>query len=117
MTPAQLLVAAQGPCFSTLVGLGPSLAAARVVVRAEAVWLSGMIRAAVATSNAGIMRRSLARRAVRMMFTVISSSGECRASVRSHRKALKQSPVLTIWPGLTAGYPGRYCTSVNDHRN
>src|SRR5580700_7510487 len=106
MTPAQLLVSAQAPCSSTMVGLGPSLAAARVVVRAEAVWLSGMIRAAVATSNAGIMRRSLVRRAVRMMFTVISSSGECRASVRSHRKALKKVPCLDYLAGTDNGVSG-----------
>src|SRR5689334_5235980 len=90
MTPFQLLVSAQAPCSSTMVGLGPPLAAPRVVVRAEAVWLRGMIRAAMTMTNAGITRRSLARFAVRAMFTVILHFRRCRASIRSHGKVLKE---------------------------
>src|SRR6266568_3998421 len=87
MTAAQLAVLAQAPCSSTMVGLGPPLAAARVVVWAEAIWLRGMIRAAMARARARMMRRSLACCAARAMFTVISLPG-CRASVRSHGEAL-----------------------------
>src|ERR1700733_3945222 len=76
MTAAQLAVLAQAPCSRTMAGLGPPLAAARGVVWAEAIWLSGMTRAAMATARAGRMRRSLTRRVARAMFTVISISGE-----------------------------------------
>src|SRR5271163_1277152 len=71
-----------------MVGLGPPLAAARVVAWAEAIWLKGIIRAALATARAGMMRRSLACCAARAIFTVVSFSGECRACVRSHGEAL-----------------------------
>src|SRR5690348_13213070 len=75
MTAYQLAVLAQAPCSSTMAGLGPPLAAARVVAWAEAIWLRGMIKAAMATARAAIMRRSLARCAARTMFIVISFSG------------------------------------------
>src|SRR5260370_6758386 len=100
-----------------MVGLGSPLGVARVVVWAEAIWLKGMIRAAVATARAGMMRRSLACCAARAMFTVISFSGECRASVRSHGEALTgKSPVSTVWQETGSGYPQRHCTSVNGAR-
>src|ERR1700730_2304361 len=118
MTPFQLLVSAQAPCSSTMVGLGPLLAAARVVAWAEAVWLRGMIRAAMAKASAGIMRRSLARRAVRAMITVISFSGGAQRPFGRIGKALRESPLFRLCGRkLAAGYPERYCTSVNGDRN
>src|SRR5580704_12145770 len=92
MTPFQLLVSAQAPCSRTMVGLGPALAATRLVVRAEAVWLSGMIRAAVAITKAEIIRASLARRAVLAVFTVISFSGGPSVRLVALDRALKKSP-------------------------
>src|ERR1700733_11489909 len=91
MTPSQLAVLAQAPCSSTIVGLGPA-SAARVVVWAEAVWLSGMTRAAVAMTRAEIMRGSLARRAVQAMFTVISFSGDAQRPFGRIGKALEEVP-------------------------
>src|ERR1700683_342705 len=75
MTPTQLAVLAQAPCSSTMVGFGPPLAAARVVAWAEAIWLKGMSRAAMATARAGMMRRSFACCTARATFTVISFAG------------------------------------------
>src|SRR5579862_8686320 len=74
MTAVQLAVLAQAPCSSTMVGLGSSLRMARVVAWAEAIWLRGMIRAAMA--RAGMMRRSLAWRAAWAMFIASSLSGD-----------------------------------------
>ena len=62
--------------WNVMAGLGPPLAAARVVGWAEASWLSGMTRAAMATARAGRMMRGLTCRVARAMFTVISISGE-----------------------------------------
>src|SRR5271165_2971223 len=76
MTASQLPVLAQAPCSSTMVGLGPPLGAARVVAWAEAIWLRGMIRAAMAAARAGTMRRRLAWRAAWAMFTMSSFSGD-----------------------------------------
>src|SRR5579859_2611505 len=81
MTPFQLAVLAQAPCSSTMAGLGPLPGTARAVVWAEAIWLRETIRAAMATARAGMMRRGLAWRAARAMFTVSSLSG--MPSVRS----------------------------------
>src|SRR5580692_10425306 len=92
MTPFQLLVSAQAPCSSTMVGLGPALAATPLVVRAEAVWLSGMTRAAVAMTRAEMIRGSLARRAVLALFTVISFSGAPSARSVALERALKKVP-------------------------
>src|SRR5258708_40263234 len=74
MTAAQLGVLAQAPCSSTMLGLGPALAAARVGAWAEATWLRGMTRAAMAAARTGMTTRSLTCRAARAMFTVISFS-------------------------------------------
>ena len=69
-------------------GLGPAAGGQRdVVVWAEAIWLRGMIRAAMATARAGMMRRSLACCAARAMFIVISLSGNAeRAFGRMERR-------------------------------
>jgi hypothetical protein len=72
MTPSQLLVSAHAPCTSTMVGFGPSPAAAALAVLADAIWLSGMTKPAMATITAAIMSRSLPGRAIRMMFTEVS---------------------------------------------
>jgi hypothetical protein len=72
MTPSQLLVSAHAPCTSTMLGLGPSPAAAASVVRADAIWLSGMAKPAMATMTAAIMSRSLPGCATRVMFTEVS---------------------------------------------
>src|SRR5579859_3090670 len=92
MTAAQLAVLAQAPCSSTMVGLGSSPRTARVVAWAEVIWLRGMIRAAMARARAGMIRRSLAWRAARAMFTVSTLSGGCRASVRSYEGVNRQVP-------------------------
>ncbi len=77
------------------------------------VRLSGMIRAAMATPSAGIMRRSLARRPVRAVLTVISFSGGCPASVRSPWKGVKRKPpVPTVRHETRSGYQEHYCTSA-----
>src|ERR1700678_2155890 len=73
MTPSQLLVSAHAPCTSTMVGLGPSPAGAASAVRADAIWLSGRTKPAVATMAAAIVSRSLPGRAIRVMFTEVSS--------------------------------------------
>src|ERR1700733_3647176 len=104
MTAAQLAVLAQAPCSRTMAGLGPPLAAARVVVWAEAIWLSGMTRAAMATARAGKMRRGLRCRAARAMFTVISVSGEMPGVRSVARQALTgKSPVPTVRQGTGKG--------------
>jgi hypothetical protein len=99
-----------------MVGFGAPLAAARVVVWAEAIWLKGMITAAMAMAKAmaGMIRRSLACRAARAMFTAISFSGACRASVRSNGEALAgNSPASTVRQKTGDGYRTRDCTSVS----
>src|ERR1700744_3299108 len=106
MTAAQLAVLAQAPCSSTMDGLGPPLAAARVVGWAEAIWLSGMTRAAMATARAGRMRRGLTCRACRAMFTVISVSGEMPGVRSVARGGINgQVPCLDCaagnWPGVS----------------
>ena len=84
MTPSQLLVSAHAPCTSTMVGLGPSPAAAASAVRADAIWLSGMTKPAMATITAAIMSRSLPGCAIRVMFTEVSFPGvpSARADAR-----------------------------------
>jgi hypothetical protein len=55
-----------------MLGLGPlPAAAAASAVRAEAIWLSGMAKLAMATIAAAIMSRSLTRRAIRVIFTEV----------------------------------------------
>jgi hypothetical protein len=55
-----------------MLGLGPSPAAAASAVRADAIWLSGMTKQAMATITAAIMSRSLPGCAIRVMFTEVS---------------------------------------------
>ena len=69
MTPSQLPLSAHAPCTSTMLGLGPSPAAAASAARADAIWLSGMTKPAMATMTAAIMSRSLPGCAIRVMFT------------------------------------------------
>src|ERR1700746_554460 len=90
MTASQLAVLAQAPCSSTMVGLGPPLGTARAVAWAEAIWLRGRIRAAAATART--MRRSLAWRAARTMFTVISFSGDAERPFGRIRGVNRQVP-------------------------
>src|ERR1700733_4411836 len=99
MTPFQLLVSAQAPCSSTMVGLGPSLTAARVAVWAEAVWLRGMIKAAMAMTSAGITRRSLPRCAVRAMFTAILLFRGAQRPFGRIGKAFRESPCFDCAAG------------------
>ena len=75
MTPSQLLVSAHAPCTSTMVGLGPSPAAAASAVRAYAIWLTGMTKPAMATMTAAMMSHSLPGCAIRAMFTEVSFPG------------------------------------------
>src|ERR1700746_1431251 len=119
MTASQLAVLAQAPCSSTMVGLGPPLVTARVVAWAEAVWLRGMIRAAVVTARAraGMMRRSLAWRAARTMFTVISFSGGAGRPFGRIRGVNRQVPCSTVRQEAGSGYPQRHCTSVDGARH
>src|SRR5271155_838599 len=69
MTPSQLPVLAHAPCTSTMVGLGPAPTVAASAVPADAIWLSGMTKPAMATMTVAIMRRSLPGCAIRVMFT------------------------------------------------
>src|ERR1700751_3797870 len=107
MTAAQLAVLAQGPGSSTMVGLGPPLGTARVVAWAEAIWLRGMIRAAMARARAGMMRRSLAWRAARAVVTVSCSSGDAERPFGRIRGVNRQVPVSTVRQKTTVGYPQR----------
>src|SRR5580658_2874002 len=116
MTASQLAVLAQAPCSSTMVGLGPPLGTARAVGWAEAIWLKGMIRAAMARARAGMMRRSLAWRAARAMFTVSSLSGDAERPFGRIRGANGQVPGSTVRQETGSGYPQRHCTSVNGVR-
>src|SRR5690348_6262359 len=114
MTADQLAVLAQAPCSSTMVGLGPPLAAVRVVVRAEATWLRGTTRAAMATARAGMMMRSRARCAARAMFIRFSLSGDDERRFGCVEGRYQASPLFRLCGGkLAVGYPCRYCTSVN----
>src|SRR5580704_11421983 len=72
MTPSQLLVSAHAPCTSTMVGFGPSPAAAASDAPADAIWLSGITTPAMATITAAVMSPSLPGCAIRMMFTEVS---------------------------------------------
>src|SRR5260370_39678373 len=67
-----------------MLGLGPSPAAAASAVRADAIWLSGMTKPAMATMTAAIMSRSLPGCAIRVMFTEVSFPGvpSARADAR-----------------------------------
>jgi hypothetical protein len=67
-----------------MVGLGPSPAAAASAVRADAIWLSGMTKPAMATITAAIISRSLFGGAIRVMFTEVSFPGvpSARADAR-----------------------------------
>jgi hypothetical protein len=77
-----------------------------------------MIKAATATTRAEIVRRSLARRPVRAMFTVISLPGNAQRPFGRIGKALEESPLFRLCGRkLATGYPERYCTCVNDRRN
>src|ERR1700722_6303582 len=115
MTPFQLLVSAQAPCSSTIVGLGPSLAASRFVVWAEAVWLRGMIRAAMAATSAGITRRSLTRCAVRAMFTAVSPCPDDAERPFGRKRGVQGRTLFrTVRREAGSGYQERYCTSVSD---
>src|ERR1700722_19613001 len=113
MTPLQLAVLAQAPCSSTMAGLGPLPATARVVVWAEAIWLTETTRAAMATASAGMMRRNLAWRAVRAMFTVSSLSGDAGRPFGRIRGDNRRFPASTLRQETSVGYPQRHCSSVN----
>src|ERR1700733_10588439 len=78
MTPPQLALLAHAPWTSTMVGLGPPPAAAAPAVPADAIWLSGMTRPAMATITAAIMSRSLPGHATRVMFTEVPFPGAQR---------------------------------------
>src|SRR5579859_7346603 len=116
MTAFQLAVLAQAPCSSTMAGLGPLAGTARAVVWAEAIWLRGMIRAAMATARAGMMRRGLAWRAARAMFTVSSLSGDAERAFGRMRGVNRQVPDSTVPQETIVGYPQRHCSSVNSTR-
>src|SRR5580698_8804651 len=83
-----------------MAGLGPLPATARVVACADAaVWLRGIIMAAMAVTSAGITRRSLARRAVRAMIIAILLFRGCRASVSAAWKGVKGKPLFRLCGG------------------
>src|ERR1700734_4037188 len=100
MTPSQLALLAHAPCTSTMVGLGPPPAPAGAPVWADAIWLSGMTRPAMATITAAIMSRSLPGGAIRVMFTEVSFPGV--PSGVAHGLSLERG----------GGYPQAYCTCV-----
>src|SRR5580700_7650801 len=118
MTAAQLAVLAQAPCSSTMEGLGPPLAA-RVAVWAEATWLSGMTRAAMAAARTGMTMRSLTCRAARAMFTVISFSwGDAERPFGRMEWHEPASPLLpTVRQETGGGYPTLDCTCADAARN
>jgi hypothetical protein len=58
-----------------MLGLGWLLAAAASAVGADAIWLSGTTKLAMATTTAAIISRSLAGCAIRVMFTEDSFLG------------------------------------------
>src|SRR6202042_1438861 len=95
MTPSQLLVSAHAPCTSTMVGLGPSPAAAASAVRADALWLSGMTKPAMATITAAIMSRSLPGRVIRAVFTEVSFPGVPSVRADARLCAARGSAALT----------------------
>jgi hypothetical protein len=72
-----------------MLGLAPLSAAAGSVVRADAVWLSGMTKPAMATITAAIMSRSLRGCAIRVIFTEISFPGvpSARADARLYARS------------------------------
>ena len=82
MTPSQLLVSAHAPCTSTMVGLGPSPAAAASAVRADAIWLSGMTSPAMATTAATAIRRIRCSGTILMTFTMFSLSQRGEPTLR-----------------------------------
>src|SRR3984957_19998296 len=115
MTPFQLLGSAQAPGSSPVGGLGPSLAASRFVVWAEAVWLRGMIRAAMAATSAGITRLGLTRCAVRAMFTAVSPCPDDAERPFARKRGVQGRTLFrTVRREAGSGYQERYCTSVSD---
>src|SRR5580700_5614389 len=95
MTPSQLLVSAHAPCTSTMVGFAPSPAAAALAVPADAIWLSGMTKPAMATITAAIMSRSLPSCVIRAVFTEVSFSGVSSARADARLCATRGSAALT----------------------
>ena len=95
-------VLAQAPCSSTMVGLGPVATAARVTVWAEAVWLRGMTRAAMA--------------AVRVRGTRARACGcACAAAQwRTHRVA-EPGAGLDQWAAAQAPEPGKFARGRRHH--
>jgi hypothetical protein len=96
MTPSQLLVSAHAPCTSTMLGLGLSPVPAARAVRADATWLSGMSKPAMATIAAARTSRSLPGWAIRVMFTEVSFPGVPGARADARLCGLQRgSPALT----------------------
>src|SRR5580700_5690129 len=92
MTPSQLALLAHAPCTSTMVGLGPPPASA---VPADAIWLSGMTKPAMATITAAIMSRSLPGRVIRAVFTEVSFPGVPSVRADARLCAARGSAALT----------------------
>src|SRR5271170_2990542 len=115
MTPSQLLVSAHAPCTSTMVGLAPPLVAAASTVRADAIWLSGMAKLAMATITAAMMSRSLTGCAIRVMFTEVSFPGVpgARADARlcGYQAVTSADRSACGWFPGSALRPGRPATS------
>src|SRR6266567_5602980 len=95
MAPSQLLVSAHAPCTSTMLGLGPSPAAAASAVRADATWLSEMSKPAMATITAATTRRSLPGCAIRVRFTEVSFPGVPSARADARLRGYKAVTALT----------------------